>query len=657
MQAAHNTLRQRITSQSCLACGGAGASLVKLERFWSFLLFSMTTPVEDYLCPACGTRKVRAELWRTALFGWWGMPWGALTPIHLGRQLLTLSRTSGSVFKAFCHLPIALFVPLLVLASYHGLVRYAGSASSVDSLKQGRFYFERGEYARSIPFLRQALAARPSVQARYMLARSLSATGAPEEAATELVEVLKLDPDYRTARLALAEIRYRLGQLRRAAPLLAALLDKKLDRRVLLLAVRVQSELGNGDQAWVLLGRGLTQWPNNSQLLRKRGDLHYRHGRVHKALADYRAAWRASPDSLDLRLDYLRLAGLLGGRRELLAQLDTTDATRLFRAQLLTDPRARLAVLLRKPRTPRLQLAAARWLAGLGRYEKAQRQLDESGLLVEEVQTAAPQQQTKALLLQARLLARQGKAGAPELEKAARKGVPRLTLDLERARLYRLREQWGAAEKIYAKLLMRHPESVLTRSRVLRLWAGLGRERGGASLVKAAQLLDKAQDGLPPGHQEVARGMRDAGMVAMEAGQLAEAHKHFTRALRTQIPFVEVLQAVVLYRGLCDLLLDRPEAGRSGFKRLAKYPLERSTANPFPVLAARFLLGRISEKQLIDTCRRLGPVVLNNLSLVRAARARQQGNRIGAQKALRAGIGGSRGRDFPYHLLRWLVRR
>ena len=44
-----------------------------------------------------------------------------------------------------------------------------------------------------------------------------------------LVEVLKLDPDYRTARLALAEIRYRLGQLRRAAPLLAALLDKIIE--------------------------------------------------------------------------------------------------------------------------------------------------------------------------------------------------------------------------------------------------------------------------------------------------------------------------------------------------------------------------------------------------------------------------------------------
>ncbi len=258
-------------------------------------------------------------------------------------------------------------------------------------------------------------------------------------------------------------------------------------------------------------------------------------------------------------------------------------------------------------------------------------------------------------MLEARLALRRKDEQRTEqaLVEAQKLGVPPLTLGLAWARAARFWGDWDAAARWYRKLRDRRPQSVLMRIRIHLCWASSERERG--DMPRAAQLLEATAGWLPPRHVETARVMRDAGLVSMAAGRYELALAQFEKMLGAGAPFVEIRQTVLLYRALCQFLLSRPQLGRRQLRPLARFSLERSTAHPFPVLSARFLLGQLSETALIGQCRQLGPLVENDLWLVRALKARSMGRTKRARRALSRGVAAGGGRGFPYHLLRRLA--
>ncbi len=78
----------------CLRCGASPARTNQYMYVMSFLLFTRHATYEARLCRGCATRIGFTELGKSALLGWWGIPWGLLTFGAIFKNVRSLFRWS-----------------------------------------------------------------------------------------------------------------------------------------------------------------------------------------------------------------------------------------------------------------------------------------------------------------------------------------------------------------------------------------------------------------------------------------------------------------------------------------------------------------------------------------------------------------------------------
>ncbi len=79
---------QEVHEGNCPKCNGPGPVDVHVShRIWSALVMTSWGNSPQICCRSCGNRsKINATIF-SALFGWWGFPWGLMTPIIIFRNI------------------------------------------------------------------------------------------------------------------------------------------------------------------------------------------------------------------------------------------------------------------------------------------------------------------------------------------------------------------------------------------------------------------------------------------------------------------------------------------------------------------------------------------------------------------------------------------
>ena len=78
----------------CLLCGATPARTNDYMRVMSFVVLTRHRTVKARLCRGCATRFGLTELGKSALLGWWGIPWGLLTFAAIFKNVRSLFRWS-----------------------------------------------------------------------------------------------------------------------------------------------------------------------------------------------------------------------------------------------------------------------------------------------------------------------------------------------------------------------------------------------------------------------------------------------------------------------------------------------------------------------------------------------------------------------------------
>jgi hypothetical protein len=78
----------------CPSCKGIGPVDVHMSyRVWSAILLTRWQSIPTVSCRACGKKKQIFGALFSALFGWWGFPWGlVMTPLQIVRNIGGLIR-------------------------------------------------------------------------------------------------------------------------------------------------------------------------------------------------------------------------------------------------------------------------------------------------------------------------------------------------------------------------------------------------------------------------------------------------------------------------------------------------------------------------------------------------------------------------------------
>lgn len=73
----------------CPKCGGAGPVDIHVAHsVWSALVVTSRRSQPDVSCRSCGVKRQLGATVSSALFGWWGFPWGLVfTPIQIVRNV------------------------------------------------------------------------------------------------------------------------------------------------------------------------------------------------------------------------------------------------------------------------------------------------------------------------------------------------------------------------------------------------------------------------------------------------------------------------------------------------------------------------------------------------------------------------------------------
>lgn len=76
----------------CPKCGGRGPVDVFTAHYvWSLVFFTSWNSSPQICCRSCGVKANLLGTLSSALFGWWGIPWGiAMTPVQIGRNIAGL---------------------------------------------------------------------------------------------------------------------------------------------------------------------------------------------------------------------------------------------------------------------------------------------------------------------------------------------------------------------------------------------------------------------------------------------------------------------------------------------------------------------------------------------------------------------------------------
>jgi hypothetical protein len=75
---------------NCPKCRGTGpVDVHKVHRVWSALVLTRWTTFSQVCCRSCATKSQAGGALFSAVFGWWGFPWGlVLTPVQVSRNIL-----------------------------------------------------------------------------------------------------------------------------------------------------------------------------------------------------------------------------------------------------------------------------------------------------------------------------------------------------------------------------------------------------------------------------------------------------------------------------------------------------------------------------------------------------------------------------------------
>jgi len=78
----------------CPKCKGAGPVDAHVShKIWSAVVLTSWSSTPQICCRSCGLKSQLGSAGFSALFGWWGIPWGlVLTPIQIGRDLVAIAR-------------------------------------------------------------------------------------------------------------------------------------------------------------------------------------------------------------------------------------------------------------------------------------------------------------------------------------------------------------------------------------------------------------------------------------------------------------------------------------------------------------------------------------------------------------------------------------
>ena len=83
---------------NCPKCRGIGPIDVhKVHRVWSALVLTRWTTTSQVCCRSCATKSQAGGALFSALFGWWGFPWGlVLTPVQITRTVVGMCKGSNT---------------------------------------------------------------------------------------------------------------------------------------------------------------------------------------------------------------------------------------------------------------------------------------------------------------------------------------------------------------------------------------------------------------------------------------------------------------------------------------------------------------------------------------------------------------------------------
>lgn len=195
-----------ISGEPCQQCGQGPASVQTYMWVMSFVLLTRHLEYPANLCRACATRTGLKEQAKSALLGWWGIPWGLMTFKALWVNARSLMRWSTlPAATAALTLVAGLAVPTLVA---YGV--YAGSGGErqaqktgdwvdqkvVDLMDQGNAQYEAGLYDQALESYSAAYEQAPrSSVVNSSMAQTLIDLGQPEEALPYAARAAELDPD------------------------------------------------------------------------------------------------------------------------------------------------------------------------------------------------------------------------------------------------------------------------------------------------------------------------------------------------------------------------------------------------------------------------------------------------------------------------------
>jgi hypothetical protein len=83
---------EAVHSGECPQCGGMGpVDVHRAHTVYSFISVTKWQSVPIVSCRGCATRQQYRSILKSALLGWWGVPYGLLlTPLQIGRNIVGL---------------------------------------------------------------------------------------------------------------------------------------------------------------------------------------------------------------------------------------------------------------------------------------------------------------------------------------------------------------------------------------------------------------------------------------------------------------------------------------------------------------------------------------------------------------------------------------
>lgn len=87
-EAAHS-LASEIHKGSCPKCSGAGPVDIRAAHsIWSAVYLTQWRSTNHIVCRRCGVKQQALAALTSAVFGWWGFPWGLImTPVQIGKNI------------------------------------------------------------------------------------------------------------------------------------------------------------------------------------------------------------------------------------------------------------------------------------------------------------------------------------------------------------------------------------------------------------------------------------------------------------------------------------------------------------------------------------------------------------------------------------------